>query len=73
MSYLYGDSETGRRTFSSTHRAGFLKSAGLLVVSFGVSAATAIEQLRRRAGADSIAGPYPDPDFHATRFVDRHS
>ncbi|MFZ0589870.1 MAG: molybdopterin cofactor-binding domain-containing protein [Bryobacteraceae bacterium] len=48
-----------------THRRGFLKTAGLLVVSFGAFGATAIEG----AGAQSSAatggpGPYHDPDFH---------
>jgi len=48
-----------------THRRGFLKSAGLLAVSFGVFGATAIEgadeQSSARAGSP---GPYRDPDFH---------
>jgi len=38
-----------------THRRGFLKSAGLLVVSFAVSA--------KNSAAAEPAGPYPDPDF----------
>lgn len=48
-----------------THRRGFLKSAGLLAVSFSLFGGTAIE------GADSQSnnpagspGPYRDPDFH---------
>src|SRR5882757_6127587 len=40
----------------STHRRGFLKSAGLLVVSF----ATGVAQTSTAAPP---AGPYPDPDF----------
>ena len=47
-----------------THRRGFLKSAGLLAVSFGVFGATAIDgaeaQSRNPAGSP---GPYRDPDF----------
>ncbi|HUE11104.1 MAG TPA: molybdopterin cofactor-binding domain-containing protein, partial [Steroidobacteraceae bacterium] len=42
----------------TTHRRGFLKSAGLLVVSFATGA-----RAQTRSAAQS-AGPYPDPDFH---------
>ncbi len=38
------------------HRRGFLKSAGLLVVSFATGACNET--------AAETAGPYPDPDFH---------
>ncbi|HZQ52358.1 MAG TPA: molybdopterin cofactor-binding domain-containing protein [Bryobacteraceae bacterium] len=38
------------------HRRGFLKSAGLLVVSFATGA--------WNETAAETAGPYPDPDFH---------
>ena len=41
----------------TTHRRGFLKSAGLLVVSF------ATEAHAQSGGAAQGAGPYPDPDF----------
>lgn len=47
----------------TTHRRGFLRNAGLLVVSFAAGAATpAPDQDAQSAGA-SQAGPYPDPDF----------
>ncbi len=42
-------------------RRSFLKSAGLLAVSFG---AAGISPLVRRAEAQNGAGPYIDPDFH---------
>ncbi|MDE3196660.1 MAG: hypothetical protein KGN84_09970, partial [Acidobacteriota bacterium] len=37
----------------ATHRRGFLKSAGLLAVSFAAPATRAAD----------AAGPYPDPDY----------
>jgi CO/xanthine dehydrogenase Mo-binding subunit len=40
----------------TTHRRGFLKSAGLLVVGFATGGVT--------ASAQTTAGPYPDVDFH---------
>ncbi|HKD06505.1 MAG TPA: molybdopterin cofactor-binding domain-containing protein [Bryobacteraceae bacterium] len=43
----------------ATHRRGFLKSAGLLAVSF----ATGAGPLATEANAQT-PGPYPDPDFH---------
>ena len=48
-----------------THRRGFLKSAGLLAVSFGVfgRAAMAEADLQTNAGIQG-PGPYHDPDFH---------
>jgi CO/xanthine dehydrogenase Mo-binding subunit len=39
-----------------THRRGFLKTAGALVVSFAAGA--------RSSSAAQATGPYPDPDFH---------
>src|SRR4051795_12232847 len=48
-----------------THRRGFLKSAGMLAVSFGVFGRTAIAE--REAQSNSSvreSGPYHDPDFH---------
>jgi nicotinate dehydrogenase subunit B len=48
-----------------THRRGFLKSAGLLAVSFGVFGATAIEGAEAQSsGTAESRGPYRDPDFH---------
>jgi hypothetical protein len=48
-----------------THRRGFLKSAGLLAVSFGVFGSTAIEQGAAQSGEPAASpGPYHDPDFH---------
>lgn len=48
----------------TTHRRGFLRSAGLLMVSFatGSGARPANEDAQSSAVA-SAAGPYPDPDF----------
>jgi CO/xanthine dehydrogenase Mo-binding subunit len=42
----------------TTHRRGFLKSAGLLLVGFGAGSALIPE-----TDAQSTAAPYPDPDF----------
>jgi nicotinate dehydrogenase subunit B len=48
-----------------THRRGFLKTAGLLAVSFGVFGATAIEEAEAQSSrAAGGPGPYHDPDFH---------
>lgn len=48
-----------------THRRGFLKSAGLLAVSFGVFGATAIEGAESQNGNPAESpGLYRDPDFH---------
>ncbi len=46
----------------STHRRGFLRSAGLLVVSF-VTSSEGFEADAQNSAADLAAGPYPDPDF----------
>src|SRR5258708_14334844 len=53
----------------ATHRRGFLKSAGLLLVSFASGAGALIAEARRRGAAASTgqgqeqgSGPYPDPD-----------
>jgi CO/xanthine dehydrogenase Mo-binding subunit len=49
----------------NTHRRGFLKSAGLLVVSFATGGGAVItEALAQNSTATQPAGPYPDPDFH---------
>jgi nicotinate dehydrogenase subunit B len=47
-----------------THRRGFLKSAGLLAISFGADggAWTAEADAQTSSGAQG-PGPYPDPDF----------
>jgi CO/xanthine dehydrogenase Mo-binding subunit len=47
-----------------SHRRGFLKSAGLLVVSFATGGGALVTQAvtHNSAGAQG-AGPYPDPDF----------
>ncbi len=47
----------------STHRRGFLKSAGLLVVSFATGGALVTEADAQNSTAAPSAGPYPDPDF----------
>ena len=47
-----------------THRRGFLRSAGLLAVSFGAYAGGwAREADAQSSGAAQGPGPYPDPDF----------
>ncbi|HMF77294.1 MAG TPA: molybdopterin cofactor-binding domain-containing protein [Bryobacteraceae bacterium] len=48
----------------STHRRGFLKSAGLLVVSFatGIDALVAEAAAQNSTAAEPL-GPYPDPNF----------
>ena len=44
-----------------THRRGFLKSAGLLVVSLGVFGANAIEEADAQSGGPAGgSGPYHD-------------
>ncbi|HEX4231090.1 MAG TPA: molybdopterin cofactor-binding domain-containing protein [Bryobacteraceae bacterium] len=49
----------------STHRRGFLKSAGLLVVSFATGrGALLAEAVAQHDVAARPTGPYPDPDFH---------
>src|ERR1700680_4588020 len=48
----------------ATHRRGFLKSAGLLVVSFATGAGALVTEADAQSGtAAQGAGPYPDPDF----------
>jgi CO/xanthine dehydrogenase Mo-binding subunit len=48
----------------TTHRRGFLKSAGLLVVSFAAGADAVITDAdAQNAAAGQPAGLYPDPDF----------
>ena len=48
---------------TATSRRNFLKSSGLLVVSF--SAAPLVSTAAAEAAAAQAAGgPYPDPDFH---------
>ena len=49
----------------TTHRRGFLKSAGALVVSFATGAGALIPEANAQDNrAAQGAGPYPDPDFH---------
>jgi nicotinate dehydrogenase subunit B len=48
-----------------THRRGFLKSAGLLAVSFGMFGTAAITEAHAQSnGSAPGPGPYHDPDFH---------
>jgi nicotinate dehydrogenase subunit B len=48
----------------STHRRGFLRNAGLLVVSFATGAAAPFPGADAQSGgAAQQRGPYPDPDF----------
>jgi len=46
----------------ATHRRDFLRSAGLLFVSFATSA-QAFKADAQDSAAAQVAGPYPDPDF----------
>lgn len=47
-----------------THRRGFLKSAGMLVVSFATGASALVtEAVAQNSTAAQPAGSYPDPDF----------
>src|SRR4051794_35892672 len=50
-------------TVLSTDRRGFLKSAGMLVVSFAAAGSTAITDAFGQNTQAQTAGPYPDPDF----------
>ncbi|HEY3839873.1 MAG TPA: molybdopterin cofactor-binding domain-containing protein, partial [Bryobacteraceae bacterium] len=51
--------------YGVTHRRGFLKSAGLLAVSFGAFGAAAIKEADAQSnGTAGGSGPYHDPDFH---------
>jgi nicotinate dehydrogenase subunit B len=45
-----------------THRRGFLRSAGLLAVSFGAGS-WATEADAQSSAATQVPGPYPNPDF----------
>ncbi|HUA59816.1 MAG TPA: molybdopterin cofactor-binding domain-containing protein [Verrucomicrobiae bacterium] len=45
----------------ATHRRGFLRSAGLLVVGFAAGAVAPKADAQR---SNAAAGPYPEPDFH---------
>src|SRR5262245_64658587 len=47
-----------------TNRRGFLKSAGLLAVSFGVFGSATIAAGGQSGAATQGAGPYHDPDYH---------
>jgi nicotinate dehydrogenase subunit B len=48
-----------------THRRGFLKSAGMLAVSFGIPGPASMEQAAAQSSANAAPpGPYRDPDFH---------
>jgi nicotinate dehydrogenase subunit B len=46
-----------------THRRGFLKSAGLLAVSFGAYGGAWATEADAQSSAAQGSGPYPDPDF----------
>src|SRR5438128_8884982 len=48
----------------TTARRSFLKSSGLLVVSFTAAPLIATASAQVPATAQAAAGPYPDPDFH---------
>jgi nicotinate dehydrogenase subunit B len=47
----------------ATHRRGFLRTAGMLVVSFATGRAHASEANDQSSAAPQAAGPYPEPDF----------
>src|SRR4051812_45829718 len=47
-----------------THRRGFLRSAGLLAVSFGAFGGAALTEAEAQSGGETRgSGPYHDPDF----------
>src|SRR6059036_2560841 len=48
----------------TTSRRSFLKSSGLLVVSFTAAPLIATASAQVPATAQAAGGPYPDPDFH---------
>jgi nicotinate dehydrogenase subunit B len=48
----------------TTSRRGLLKSAGMLVVSFGAAATRPFAPEAKGQAPAAVAGPYPDPDFH---------
>ena len=59
------------KTSSLTHRRGFLKSAGLLAVSFGVFGATAIEEAEAQSSVPAASTrSLPRSRFPPDRFVD---
>jgi CO/xanthine dehydrogenase Mo-binding subunit len=48
-----------------TNRRGFLRSAGMLAVSFGVFGGAGVERADAQTSAAAQGpGPYPNPDFH---------
>src|SRR5205085_12058080 len=47
-----------------TNRRGFLRSAGLLAVSFGGFAGAGLTEADAQSAAAQGPGPYPIPDFH---------
>jgi nicotinate dehydrogenase subunit B len=49
---------------TSLPRRSFLKSAGLLAVSFGAGISPLVKSAAAQTTAPQTAGPYIDPDFH---------
>src|SRR3989440_8077768 len=49
---------------ATTSRRNFLKSSGLLVVSFSAAPLVSTAAAEAAAAAQAAGGPYPDPDFH---------
>src|SRR5256886_16312327 len=49
---------------TTTSRRNFLKSSGLLVVSFSAAPLVSTAAAEAAAAAQAAGGPYPDPDFH---------
>ncbi len=47
-----------------TNRRGFLRSAGLLAVSFGTFGIAGLAEADAQSAAAQGPGPYPNPDFH---------
>ena len=65
MSTSQRNSGTDRKSSARTNRRDFLKSAGLLAVSFGAYAGGwATEADAQTSSAPQGPGPYPNPDFH---------
>src|SRR5947209_17661954 len=48
----------------TTSRRNFLRSSGLLVVSFTAAPLMRTASVQAPATAQAAGGPYPDPDFH---------
>ncbi|HVH28424.1 MAG TPA: molybdopterin cofactor-binding domain-containing protein [Vicinamibacterales bacterium] len=55
--------EAVEKSSATTSRRDFLRTSGLLVVSFGVAPLIQGDAISAAAAQGATAGPYPDPDF----------